>query len=945
MSPTSFCCGVVEGFYGRPWTTAQRKNLFSLMRRLKLNTYMYAPKDDCKHRMYWREMYSVEEAEHLTGLIRAAKENNVEFVYALSPGLDITFSNAKEVTCMKRKLEQVKQFGCEAFSLLFDDIDTDMCSADKEVFQTFAHAQVSVTNEVFQHLGQPKFFFCPTEYCATRADPCVLKSDYLKTLGSKLLPDIMIMWTGPKVVAKIITIESIKELSEVIKRKPVIWDNIHANDYDQNRIFCGPYKGRSSELHSYVSGILTNPNCEYEANYIALHTLAQWSNCTHGDNNEESKDEVTGSPSNNPTVSAEIKLETEGETEIPLSRNNYPNHGLYNPDSALRAAVTEWMEVIQTHRQSSHNVAIPQPLVVIPPAAPPIPSINTCMSITTPTSSTGPQVPAPDEGLIAEELMKNKNAFDKLASLSEAAENYTPLSNPVNSLVSNAFVEPMECNGDFKSSKETTPGLAGAVGAATLPPSIIPTKMSSNISTTTTSTVCKVSEVAMQIDDMVEKGSGENLNKTPATEEVTDAGSEMADTDTEMQSDGADIDSQPEDVNIESVEPDSDVADKSDEEWNSAKEKKKATHEKITVDDVLLLVELFYLPYEHGRKAVEMLEEIHWLKINAHHVCEAKKKSNPSDTAMEWADRAARFIDFSRQVHHMTLRLLNIPNRSLLYEFYPYVWDMEGVISMLASFVKWLGGSRNYKEAFMSGDLEPWVFRGGLTAEFQRMLPLNGAADLFAKKPFHVSSKVYTIRPLLPVDQDAVYRVCQLTCNDRDDGGEFYGKHPQLIGDKLVGHFLTFSNEYCFVLCDGEDIVGYALAAWNAKTFYKQVEIAWKEEMKNKYPKPAKSKNATTAEKTILTFHEDRSPLVDALFSQYPSHLRMDVLPCVEDTGVVKNILACVLSALKTSGSQGAFVEVVKESKSQVEFYKKLGFTEVQDLDFPEDTIILGRAI
>ena len=65
---------------------------------------------------------------------------------------------------------------------------------------------------------------------------------------------------------------------------------------------------------------------------------------------------------------------------------------------------------------------------------------------------------------------------------------------------------------------------------------------------------------------------------------------------------------------------------------------------------------------------------------------------------------------------------------------------------------------------------------------------------------------------------------------------------------RLVGHFLTFSNEYCFVLCDGEDIVGYALAAWNAKTFYKQVEIAWKEEMKNKYPKPAKSKNATTAE-------------------------------------------------------------------------------------------------
>lgn len=27
-----------------------------------LNTYMYAPKDDYKHRACWRELYSVEEA-------------------------------------------------------------------------------------------------------------------------------------------------------------------------------------------------------------------------------------------------------------------------------------------------------------------------------------------------------------------------------------------------------------------------------------------------------------------------------------------------------------------------------------------------------------------------------------------------------------------------------------------------------------------------------------------------------------------------------------------------------------------------------------------------------------------------------------------------------------------------------------------------------------------
>ncbi|XP_038065736.1 protein O-GlcNAcase-like isoform X2 [Patiria miniata] len=960
IPPSSFYCGCVEGFYGRPWTTAQRKNLFALMRRLKLNTYMYAPKDDCKHRMYWREMYSVEEAEHLTGLIDAAKENNVDFVYALSPGLDVTFSSAKEVTCLKRKLEQVRQFGCEAFSLLFDDIDTDMCAADKEVFQTFAHAQVSVTNEVFQHLGQPKFLFCPTEYCATRAEPSVRKSEYLRTLGAKLLPDIKIMWTGPKVVSKTISVESILELTEVIKRKPVIWDNVHANDYDQQRIFLGPFKGRSSELHSYVSGILTNPNCEYEANYIALHTLATWSHCCDGDP-DESKEEPSGSPSDNPTITAEIKLETEGDIESVPPHRNYPNHGQYDPDLALKAAVTEWMEVIMTVLPGNEKRLLAPPLVTVPPTAPPIPSINTCMSITTPTTSSSKDMPSPGEGQLAEELLKNKEAFDTLAAVSAAAENFKPIPNPVNSLVSNAFapgdpLEPMDCNGDFSSRKETVPSC------------VVPTKMSSNVSTTTT-TVCKVSEVAMQIDETVEKESEGNhaqpentSNSHSKTPEVEAMAETMTDTDTEMQSDGADADSQPEDVNIESAEPDSDIPDEDSD--SDKRTKKLAATEKITVEDVLLLVELFYLPYEHGSRAVKMLEEIHWLKTNAHHICEAKLKSNPSDTAGEWADRAASFVDFSRQVHQVMMRLLNIPNRSLLYDLYPYMWDMEGVISTLASFVKWLDlgkvprigccfmdyhpswCSKGYKEAFMSGDLEPWVFRGGLTAEFQRMLPLNGAADLFSKKPYLVSSKVYTIRPFLPADEDAVYRVCLLTCADGGDGSGLYPDHPQLIGDRLAGTFLTFSREYCFVLCDRDDIVGYALAAFNAKNFNKQVQVAWLEEMKRKYPKPSETKKPTQAQKTILSFHEDPVPLTESLFSRFPSQLRLDVLPCVEDTGVVKNMLACVLSALKTSGSHGAFVEVSTANKGHTEFYNKLGFVDVSDSGGnPDEVAILGRII
>lgn len=57
-------------------------------------------------------------------------------------------------------------------------------------------SKVSVTNEIYQHLGQPKFMLCPTQYCAARAVPDVKTSEYLNTIGSKLLTEIDVMWTG-----------------------------------------------------------------------------------------------------------------------------------------------------------------------------------------------------------------------------------------------------------------------------------------------------------------------------------------------------------------------------------------------------------------------------------------------------------------------------------------------------------------------------------------------------------------------------------------------------------------------------------------------------------------------------------------------------------------------------------------------------------------------------
>lgn len=65
-------------------------------------------------------------------------------------------------------------------------------------------------------------------------------------------------------------------MNNVLQRRVTIWDNLNANDYDQRRLCMGPFAGRSSNLSSRLAGMLINPNCEFELNFIPIHTLGQW---------------------------------------------------------------------------------------------------------------------------------------------------------------------------------------------------------------------------------------------------------------------------------------------------------------------------------------------------------------------------------------------------------------------------------------------------------------------------------------------------------------------------------------------------------------------------------------------------------------------------------------------------------------------------------------------
>ncbi|NWZ72705.1 OGA GlcNAcase, partial [Acrocephalus arundinaceus] len=195
------------------------------------------------------------------------------------------------------------------------------------VFPSLAQAQASVANEVYQELGQPSvFLFCPTEYCSSLCSPSPSQSCYLQTIGQELLPGIGVIWTGPKVVSQELSAVLLEEVEAVLRRCPVIWDNLYANDYDCRRVFLGPYMGRAPGLMSRLHGLLLNPNCELQANFIPIHTLGTWfrselGSCAHPDH-------------------------AGMEAVAALEDSQGAQDGSYSPQEALELALRDWVAEI-----------------------------------------------------------------------------------------------------------------------------------------------------------------------------------------------------------------------------------------------------------------------------------------------------------------------------------------------------------------------------------------------------------------------------------------------------------------------------------------------------------------------------------------------------------------------------------------------------------------------
>lgn len=134
----------------------------------------------------------------------------------------------------------------------------------------------------------------------------------------------------------------------------------------------------------------------------------------------------------------------------------------------------------------------------------------------------------------------------------------------------------------------------------------------------------------------------------------------------------------------------------------------------ITVDDIMTIVDMFYLPFEHGPRAVRLLSDFFDIKLQAADSLADRVTSENSDELLanccedcdsnsadkfdrakssKWHELVRTFLTRLQWISDIIDRILSVPNKALAYELFPYLWDIKAAVHLLDCFVQWLGKS------------------------------------------------------------------------------------------------------------------------------------------------------------------------------------------------------------------------------------------------------------
>ncbi len=264
--------GIIEGFYGKPWTWEERAATVEYLAPYGYRFYLYAPKADTFLRRRWQEPYPEGEARALGALAEVCRGAGVRFGVGLSPYEIFNGFDDAAREALGRKLALFDELGVSDLAILFDDMRGDT--------PELADRQVEIVHWAAERTRADRVLVCPTYYSD---DPVLDRAfgrrpdGYLERLGAALHPAVQVFWTGEEVCSREITPGHLDRVAGQLRRKPFLWDNYPVNDGPRmgQYLHLRAFTGRPASLAGSVAAHGINPALQPTLSRIPAITLPE----------------------------------------------------------------------------------------------------------------------------------------------------------------------------------------------------------------------------------------------------------------------------------------------------------------------------------------------------------------------------------------------------------------------------------------------------------------------------------------------------------------------------------------------------------------------------------------------------------------------------------------------------------------------------------------------
>ncbi|WP_299413065.1 beta-N-acetylglucosaminidase domain-containing protein [Acaryochloris sp. IP29b_bin.148] len=262
--------GVIEGFFGQPWTWQARLDYANFLKANGFQFYIYAPKADPYLRIRWQELWPEATFAELKRL--GERYRQVGLAWGIGINLFEIFFHYDQQTIQQltAKIRYLNQFQPDILAILFDDMRGDC--------DRIAPVQAEITHRITELSTAQTFIMCPTYYSSSQVLDQLFGQrppHYLETLGKSIDPQVHIFWTGPEICSSSYPLEHLQEVSQKLGRKPFIWDNYPVNDSANmcNHLHLRAFENRPYQMAEWISGHAANPMNQPYLSQIPLKTL------------------------------------------------------------------------------------------------------------------------------------------------------------------------------------------------------------------------------------------------------------------------------------------------------------------------------------------------------------------------------------------------------------------------------------------------------------------------------------------------------------------------------------------------------------------------------------------------------------------------------------------------------------------------------------------------